>query len=81
MNLRTRVMIIGGVVGALLGVGAAQLYLRSTPIEVSEEGQERLPAIQPGRAIAVGLGVLTVLKQITGLGQSQERGLGRGRKR
>jgi hypothetical protein len=74
-------MIIGGVVGALLGVGAAQLYLRSTPIEVSEEGQERLPAIQPGRAIAVGLGVLTVLKQITGLGQSQERGLGRGRKR
>ena len=81
MNLRTRVMIIGGVVGALLGVGAAQLYLRSTPIEVSEEGQERLPAIQPGRAIAVGLGVLTVLKQITGLGQPQERGLGRGRKR
>jgi hypothetical protein len=63
-------MIIGGVLGALLGVGAAQLYLRSTPIEVNEEGQERLPAVQPGRALAVGLGVLTVLKQITGLGKS-----------
>ena len=81
MNLRTRVMIIGGVVGALLGVGAAHLYLRSTPIEVNEEGQERLPAIQPGKAIGVSLGVLTVLKQITGLGQPQERGRGRGRKR
>ncbi len=70
MNLRTRVMIIGGVVGALLGMGAAQLYLRSTPIEVNEEGQERLPAVQPSKAIGVSLGVLTVLKQITGLGKS-----------
>ena len=70
MNLRTRVMIVGGVLGALLGVGAAQLYLRSTPIEVNKEGQERLPAVQPGRAIGVSLGVLTVLKQITGLGKS-----------
>lgn len=81
MNLRTRIMIIGGVVGALLGVSAAQLYLRSTTVEVDEEGRERLPAIQPGKALAVSLGVLTVLKQITGLGQSQERGSGRGRKR
>jgi hypothetical protein len=69
MNLRTRVMIIGGVLGALLGVGAAYLYLRSTPVEVDEEGQERLPSIQPGRALSASLGVLTALKQITGLSQ------------
>jgi hypothetical protein len=81
MNLRTRVMIIGGVIGALLGVSAAHLYLRSVPVEVDEEGRERLPAVQPGKALAVSLGVLTVLKQITGLGQPQERGQGRGRKR
>jgi len=80
MNLRTRVMIIGGVVGALLGVSAAHLYLRSVPVEVDEEGQERLPAIQPGKALAVSLGLLTVLKQITGLGQPQERDHGRRRK-
>ena len=80
MNLRARIMIIGGVVGALLGVGAAYLYLRSAPIEVDEEGRERLPAVPPGKAIAVSLGVLTVLKQITGLGQPQEKGHGRGRK-
>jgi len=69
MNLRTRVMIVGGVVGALLGVGAAYLYLRSVPLEVDEGGRERLPAVQPGKALAVSLGVLTVLKQITGLGK------------
>jgi hypothetical protein len=81
MNLRTRVMIIGGVLGALLGVSAAYLYVRSVPIEVDEEGRQRLPAIQPGKALAVSLGVLTVLRQITGLGPSSEGGGGRGRKR
>jgi len=69
MNLRTRVMIVGGVLGALLGVGAAYLYLQSTPVEVDEEGQERLPAVQPGRVITAGLGILTAVKQIVGLGK------------
>ena len=81
MNLKTRVMIVGGVLGALLGVSAAYLYVRSVPVEVDEEGRQRLPAIQPGKALAVSLGVLTVLKQITGLGQLPERTRGRGRRR
>jgi hypothetical protein len=72
MNLRTRVMIFGGVAGALLGVSAAYLYLRATPVEMGEGGQERLPDIHPGRALTVGLGLLTVLKQITGMGRAGE---------
>jgi hypothetical protein len=62
-------MIIGGVLGALLGVGAAYLYLQSTPVEVDEGGQERLPAVQPGKAITASLGILTTVKQIVGLGK------------
>ena len=69
MNLRTRVMIVGGIVGALLGVGVAYLYLKSAPVDVDEEGQEQLPAVQPGKAISATLGVLTAVKQIVGLGQ------------
>jgi len=69
MKLRTQVMIIGGVVGALLGVSAAYLYLQATPIEVDGEGRERLPPVQTGKALTAGLGVLTVLKQIVGLGR------------
>ena len=66
MNLRMRVMIIGGVVGALLGVGAAYLYLQSG-VEVDEEGNERLPSVQPAKALTLGLGVMTLLRQIAGL--------------
>ncbi len=69
MNLRLRVLIVGGVIGALLGVGAAYLYLRSAPLEVDAEGKEKLPAIQPSKAISAGLGVLTAIRQIVGLGQ------------
>jgi hypothetical protein len=69
MNLRTRVVIMGGILGALLGAGAAYLYLQSTPVEVDEGGQERLPSIQPGKAITASLGILTAIKQIVGLGR------------
>ncbi len=72
MNLRTRVMVIGGVLGGLLGAGAAYLYLRSTPVEVDEQGGESLPTLQPGKVLAVTLGVLTVLRQIVNLGGGEE---------
>lgn len=69
MNLKTRVMIVGGIVGALLGVGAAYLYLQSSSVQVDEEGNERLPAVQPAKALTLGLGVMTLLRQIAGMGK------------
>jgi hypothetical protein len=69
MNLKTRVMIIGGVVGALLGVGAAYLYLQSASVQMDEEGNERLPAVQPTKALTLGLGVMALLRQIAGMGK------------
>ncbi len=70
MNLRTRIMIIGGVLGGLLGAGAAYLYLQSTPVEMDEEGKEQLPTVQPSSAITASLGILAAIKQVVGLGQS-----------
>jgi hypothetical protein len=69
MNLKTRVMIIGGIAGALLGVGAAYLFLQSADVQVDEEGNERLPAVQPAKALTLGLGVMTLLRQIVGMGK------------
>jgi hypothetical protein len=63
-------MIIGGLVGGLVGVLAAHLYLRSALAEPDEEGEAGLPAVQPGDAIKLSLGILTVLRQIAGMGES-----------
>ena len=70
MNVRTRVMIIGCVIGGLVGVLAAHLYLRSVSAEPGEEGEVELPAVRPGDAIKLSLGILGVLRQITGMGES-----------
>ena len=69
MNLKTRVMIVGGIVGALLGVGAAYVYLQSADVKVDEEGNEQLPAVQPAKALTIGLAVMTLLRQIAGMGK------------
>jgi hypothetical protein len=69
VNLRTKVLLLGGVLGALLGVGAAFLYLREVHVEVDESGSERLPGVQPGEVLRVSLGVLTAIRGIVGLAQ------------
>jgi hypothetical protein len=63
-------MFIGGIVGALIGVLAAHLYLRSASPGPGEEEKLELPAVQPGDAIKLSLGILAVLRQITGMGES-----------
>jgi len=72
MSVRSRVLMLGGIMGALLGVGAAHLYLRSVP--ESLESEEQLPSIQPGDALRVGLTVLTAVRAIVGLAQPGRKG-------
>lgn len=72
MNLRTKVLLFGGIIGALTGVGVAYLYLRSAPIRVDEAGQERLPPLQAREALTASLGLLTAIRQIVGMGQPKE---------
>jgi hypothetical protein len=68
MNLRTRTLILGAIIGGLMGVGVAYLYLRSAPIQVDETGAERLPAVPPAEALKASLGVLAAVRQVVGLG-------------
>ena len=80
MKLRARVMVVGGILGALVGVGAAYVFMRVNPVEIDEEGRERLPAVQPAKVISVGLGLLTVARQLMGISLPEEAGKGRGRR-
>lgn len=65
MNVRTKTLLVGGVIGALLGLLAAWIYVRDLP---EEKGREPvLPGIAPGDTLKLGLGVLGLLRQIAGL--------------
>jgi hypothetical protein len=55
-------MVIGGVLGALAGVLAAMLFIRS-----GESSGGAQPRVEPKAALTVGMNVLDVLRQFAGL--------------
>ncbi len=66
-NWKTQLMVFGVVVGALVGAGAAYLYVRS--VETEQGGTAVAPRrVKPAAAVSVGLSVLGLLRQIAGLG-------------
>ena len=65
MNARNKALIVGGVIGTLLGLLAAWIYVRALPEE--EEQEPALPRLTPGDALKLGLGVLGLLRQVAGL--------------
>jgi hypothetical protein len=65
MNARNKAIMVGGVIGALLGLLAAWIYVRDLP--EGEEQETQLPAITPGDALKLGLTALGLLRQIAGL--------------
>jgi hypothetical protein len=64
---KTKWMAIGGAVGALLGVAAVYLYIRSIETEQGTPATEPRP-IKPSSAVQVALSVLTALRQFASLG-------------
>lgn len=70
MDVRTRVMVVGGLLGGLVGVLAAQLYLRSIENRLEEEGEGELPSLEPGEVIKLVLSVLGTLKLVNSLPKS-----------
>lgn len=66
---KNRTMIVGGVLGTLIGVGAALLYVRAEE-EAMQEDYEKGPQrkrISPAAMLPIAIAVLGVLKQISGL--------------
>jgi hypothetical protein len=73
MKLETRVMLIGGVIGGLVGVIGARLYMRSAERKAEEEGELVLPAIEPGDVIKMTLSILGILRLIDALGKPPKK--------
>ena len=64
---RTKAFVIGGVIGAVAGLGAAYLYVNS----VERHGAD--PELQPREAVGIGLALLAVLRQIATLHEGDDK--------
>jgi len=72
MKFEQKVLLIGGVAGALLGVAAAYLYVKNNQDQVAavNEGRTEMVAkVSPREALGVGMSLVSLLRQIVGLGQ------------
>jgi hypothetical protein len=58
IDWRGKAFIVGGVLGALLGLGAAYIY-----INAAEQSGET-PEVSPGTAVTIGLSLLALLRQV-----------------
>jgi hypothetical protein len=75
MNLRQKLLIVGGVAGAVVGVFAAFLYIKANErrIEAVEAGEaEEMNQVSPAEAISLGLSLLGMLRLISELGQRKK---------
>lgn len=70
MSTQYRTLVVGGLVGGILGVFAAWLYLRT----VREEEKVSPRAIPPGRMVKLGLSILEVLRQVVTLSEQEKEG-------
>ncbi len=71
MQIRHKILMAGGFIGLLVGLLAAFLFLRANESKIAavEAGEaESLGKISPAEGIAVGMSIVSLLKQIVSLG-------------
>lgn len=61
MTWKRNAILLGGIIGALVGVAAAQMLVR----EAERDGSEA--ALTPGKGLQLGMLVLGLLRQLTNL--------------
>jgi len=68
LDWRTKTFLFGGVVGALLGLSAAYIYVNS----IEKDG--KTPELRPTEAVAIGLSLLGLLRQIANMREGDDKG-------
>jgi hypothetical protein len=66
MKVRQKLLIAGGIAGALVGVAAAFLYIKANEPRIDADEVKK---VSPGEALTIGLALLGVVRQIANLGQ------------
>ena len=73
MNWRGKAFLVGGVVGALLGLGAAYIYVNAA------EQSGDTPEVTPGTAVTIGLSLLALLRQVAAIGEGEGKDKDKGK--
>ncbi len=67
-NWRARAYLMGGLVGAMLGLGVAYIYVNAA------EKSGDTPQLPPSEAVGIGLALLAVMRQIATMYEKETKG-------
>jgi predicted metal-dependent hydrolase len=73
MKFEHKALLLGGIAGALIGLAAAYLYVRSNEGQIAaiEAGEaDAVAKVSPREVLGVGLSIVQLVRQIVGLGQA-----------
>jgi hypothetical protein len=73
MKFQQKTLLLGGIAGALIGLAAAYLYVKSNEGQIAavEAGEsDKVAKVSPGEALAVGVSLVALVRQIVGMGQA-----------
>ncbi len=79
MNWKTRVVLIGGFLGVLIGVASALLYIRTIQSEQGDREDVILPEVKPTDFLPIMITATGLVRTIAGLG-TLEDDKGKGKK-
>jgi hypothetical protein len=68
MNWKTRVTVIGGVLGLLIGIASAMLYIHTVQGEQGDHEHIKLPALKTTDVLPILVTVVGLARTIAGLG-------------
>jgi uncharacterized membrane protein len=68
MNWKTRVTIIGGVSGLLIGLASAMLYIRTVEMEQGNNSKITLPALNTSDVLPVLITAIGLVRTVAGMG-------------
>ena len=64
-NFKNKALLVGAIGGALIGVLAAQVFVRSAEQEAEETGKE--VSLSPAKGLQIGVLVMGLLRQLSSL--------------
>lgn len=68
MNWKTRVTLIGGVLGLFAGVASAMLYIHTVQSEQGKRENVKLPKVNTSDALPILITIIGLARTIAGLG-------------
>lgn len=64
-NWKIKALVLGGIVGALTGIGAAYMLIQRA------ETENTTPRLTAGEGVSLGLGVLSLLRLVAGMSKEK----------